>query len=85
MIPSNGSVSPNTNRSSSSPAPGMRRRPIPKPAMVEMTRAIGTTARTMNTLDPSSALMFATENASRKLPHCGSAGSPRPLGTLPDG
>ena len=39
----------------------------------------------MNTLDVSSALMFATLNASMKLPHCGSAGHDRPLGTAPDG
>ena len=63
----------------------MRRRPIANPAMVEMTRAIGTTASTMNTLDARSAVMFATLNASTKLPHCGSAGQPSPLGTLPDG
>ena len=29
--------------------------------------------------------MFATLNASRKLPHCGSAGKESPTGTLPDG
>jgi hypothetical protein len=50
-----------------------------------MSRAIGTTASTMNTLDPSSALMFATLKASRKLPHWGSDGSDSPTGTLPEG
>ena len=50
-----------------------------------MTSEIGTTASTMNTLDASSALMFATLNASTKLPHCGSAGQDSPTGTLPDG
>ena len=29
--------------------------------------------------------MFATWNASRKLPHCGSAGHDSPTGTVPDG
>ena len=29
--------------------------------------------------------MFATLNASTKLPHCGCAGHPSPLGTVPDG
>ena len=53
----------------------MRSEPIAKPAIVEMTSEIGTTASTMNTLDPRSALMFATLNASTKLPHCGSGGN----------
>ena len=85
MIPSKGSVRPNTKRSSSRPAPGIRSEPIAKPAIVEITSAIGTTASTMNTLDARSALMFATLNASRKFPHWGSAGNDRPTGTLPDG
>ena len=53
------------------------------PAIVEMTSDTGTTASTMNMLDTSSAVMFATLNASTKLPHCGSAGHSRPLGTSP--
>ena len=55
------------------------------PAIVEMTSDKGTTASTMNTLDASNARMFATWNASRKLPHCGSAGHDSPTGTVPDG
>ena len=85
MIPGNGSVSPNTNRSRSTREPGMRRRPMANPAIVEMTRDTGTTASTMNVLDARSAVMFATLNASTKLPHCGSAGHSSPLGTVPDG
>ncbi len=85
MIPSNGSVSPNTNSSNSRREPGMRRSPIANPAMVEMTRDTGTTASTMNTLDARSAVMFATLNASTKFPHCGSAGHSSPLGSVPDG
>ena len=50
-----------------------------------MTSEIGTTATTMNTLEASRALMFATWNASMKLPHCGSDGQDSPTGTLPDG
>jgi hypothetical protein len=85
MMPSNGNVRPNTNSRSRNRDPGIRRRPIAKPAIVEMTSEIGTTARTMKTLDPRSAPMFATLNASTKLPHCGSAGQDSPAGTLPDG
>ena len=56
-----------------------------KPAIVEMISDTGTTASTMKVLDASSAGMSATLNASRKLPHCGSAGHSSPLGTVPDG
>ena len=55
------------------------------PAIVEITRATGTTARTMYVLDARSAGICATLNASTKLPHCGSAGHSSPLGTVPDG
>ena len=85
MIPSNGSVSPKMNRRRSTRLPGMRNRPIANPAIVEITSDTGTTARTMSTLENRSALMFATLNASRKLPHWGSAGQDRPTGALPDG
>ncbi len=85
MMPSNGSVSPNTKSRSSRPAPGMRSRPMPKPAIVEMTSETGTTATTMNRLEASRAVMFATRNASKKLPHCGSDGQDSPTGALPDG
>ena len=55
------------------------------PAIVEIRSDTGTTATTMNTLDASSAPMFATRNASTKLPHWGSAGHSRPRGTEPEG
>ena len=57
------------NSRSSQRAPGMRKSPMPKPAIVESNSDIGTTATTMNTLDVSRARMFATLNASMKLPH----------------
>jgi hypothetical protein len=55
------------------------------PAIVEISSAMGTTATTINVLEASNAVMFATLNASTKLPHCGSAGHSSPLGTVPDG
>ena len=65
--------------------PGIRRCPMAKPAIVAITTAAGTTPSTMMTLEVSSAPIRAWSNASRKLPHCGSAGHARPGGTAPDG
>ena len=44
MIPSKGSVSPKRNTRKSTAQPGMRKSPIPKPAIVEISSAAGTTA-----------------------------------------
>ena len=85
MIPSNGRVNPNTNSRSSQRAPGMRSKPMPNPAIVEMVSEIGTTVSTMIMLDFINVVTFATSNASTKLPHCGSDGHSRPLGSEPDG
>ena len=51
MIPAKGSVSPNTNRKRSTREPGIRRRPMANPAIVEMISETGTTASTMKVLD----------------------------------
>ena len=81
MIPSKGRVSPKMKSRSRYLAPGIRSRPIANPPWSRSRGRAGTTASTMNTLEARSARMFATLNASTKLPHCGSAGHDRPLGT----
>jgi hypothetical protein len=53
--------------------------------MVAMSTEMGTTPATMSRLERSSADMLATVNASTKLPHCGSLGQARPVGTVPRG
>ena len=63
----------------------MRRCPIAKPAIVEMSRAIGTTPSTIVALDTSSVPMLAWLNAFTKLSHRGSAGHSMPSGIEPDG
>ena len=55
------------------------------PAMVAISRATGTTITTMRLLDLSNVVMLATSNASAKLPHCGSLGHSKPVGSDPDG
>ena len=65
------------------PRPGMRRCPMAKPAMVAKTTETGTTPSTMSTLEVRRAPMCAWSKASRKLPHCGSAGQAMPEGHRP--
>ena len=65
--PFEGSVSPNTNRAAGA-SPGDAERADREPRHRRDDQGIGTTARTMNTLDARSAPMFATLNASTKFP-----------------
>ena len=65
--------------------PGMRRCPMAKPAIVAMTTPMGTTPKTMRTLEVSSAPMWASSKAWRKLPHWGVSGHASPPGTDRDG
>jgi hypothetical protein len=85
MIPPKGRVNPKIKSVKIMPEPLKRRIPMAKAAIVEITSDTGTTASTMKVLDPRSAAIFATLNASIKLPHCGSEGHSRPFGMVFEG